>query len=224
MLAQLVAARHIFGMPQSSPPPGTQDGVPETALSLSLRGVFASGDRRTARAIIADPSGKEDFYAVGGQLPGGAILREVHRDHVVIARNDRPEILRLPQLGMDSLNNPDALAVALPTTITPPQDAVNTFRGTITRDPRALSSLVQGEPVRENNRLVGFRLQPGRDANLLSQFGLQPGDIVTTVNGIRLEDPAGRMNLMRELPNMMEVSVEIIRDGAPRSFVVSFGE
>lgn len=223
MLAQELAARHLFGMPQSTANPQLQQVIPETALSLNLRGVFASGDRRSARAIIADASGQEDFYAAGGQLPGGAVLKEIHKDHVVISRNDRPEILRLPQLSLDDANNAAAMtSPAAP--IVAPADVANTFRDTITRDPRALTSLVQGEPVRENDRLVGFRLQPGRDANLLNQFGLQPGDIVTAVNGIQLEDPAGRMNLMRELPNMTEVSVDVIRDGVPRSFVVSFGE
>jgi len=68
--------------------------APETRLKLVLRGAFASDDKKIARAIIADPRGEEEQYAVGEKLPGNAELSEIHPDKVILMRNGRYETLR----------------------------------------------------------------------------------------------------------------------------------
>ena len=70
--------------------------APETKLKLVLRGVFSSEDQDNARAIIADPRGKEEQYSIGDMLPGNAELSEVHADKVILKRSGRYETLRLP--------------------------------------------------------------------------------------------------------------------------------
>jgi len=71
--------------------------APETRLKLTLRGVFASEDSSGGRAIVGDPQGKEENYAVGDPLPGGAKLSEIYPDRIILERNGRFETLRLPK-------------------------------------------------------------------------------------------------------------------------------
>ena len=81
--AQEIANLHLFGRADAvsvAPQPAT---MPETKLNLVLRAVLASGDAATARAIISDPSGGENFYAIGAQLPGGAELKEIHATNII---------------------------------------------------------------------------------------------------------------------------------------------
>jgi hypothetical protein len=79
--------------------------APDTRLKLVLRGALASDDPQHARAIIADPRGKEEQYAIGDNLPGNAELSEVHPDRVILKRNGRYETLRLPQDQKQQGNN-----------------------------------------------------------------------------------------------------------------------
>ena len=76
--------------------------APETKLQLILRGALSSDDPEHARAIIADPRGKEEQYAIGEELPGNAELSEIHPDRVILKRNGRFETLRLPKDKMPS--------------------------------------------------------------------------------------------------------------------------
>jgi general secretion pathway protein C len=72
---------------------------------------------------------------------------------------------------------------------------------------------VRATPAREAGRFVGFRLQPGREPGVLDELGLQPGDVVTTINGVQIDNPATGMKAMRELSDDQEISVTLLRDG-----------
>src|SRR3569623_342955 len=94
LLSQEIARRHQLDSSQAALP-ATNQPIPVTHLSLVLRGVAASPNPKAAFAIIAEPAGKENYYRVGAPLPGGATLKEVHPPHIVLARGDRFETLRL---------------------------------------------------------------------------------------------------------------------------------
>jgi general secretion pathway protein C len=223
-----IVAKHLFGQAQTV---GTGQGVaaiPETQLKLVLRGVMASKDARTATAIIADPSGNEDFYTVGKQLPGGATLKEVHAQYIVLSRGGRFETLRLPE---DTLNvtgsgaASSAATNATPISVSPEAgELLQQYRAQFLKDPESLANVLQGEPYWENGRMVGYRLRPGRDATALSKFGIQSGDVVTAINGVNLADPAGRMELLRNMANTTQFNVDIIRGGRPLSISIPLGQ
>jgi type II secretory pathway component PulC len=70
--------------------------VPETRLNLKLIGVLATGTS-TGMAIISDSRGEEKVYRVGSRLPGGAVLREVMADRVMLEGASGLEALKLFQ-------------------------------------------------------------------------------------------------------------------------------
>lgn len=129
-----IAGWNLFGAPPAAavtaPPPVTE--APKTRLQLTLRGVAASPSVADARAIIADPSGRERHYRPGEAVPGGAELGEIHPDRVILMRNGRPETLPLAKLDRgtpDPITAPGALGpgarrgIRMPRPI-PPQPAV----------------------------------------------------------------------------------------------------
>ena len=80
---------HLMGMVTKQQDPvavNTPIDAPDTRLKLVLHGVFVSDGSGKARAIIADPKGKEEQYAVGEMLPGNAELSEVYPDRVILQR------------------------------------------------------------------------------------------------------------------------------------------
>ena len=94
-----IAGWHLFGRAPEKVVAAPQAPVeaPKTRLQLTLRGVLASasGADAEARAIIAEPGGRERQYHPGEAVPGGAELAEVRPDRVILRRNDRYETLPL---------------------------------------------------------------------------------------------------------------------------------
>ncbi len=223
-LGRQIVARHLFGQVQTALPDQDAVAIPETQLRLVLRGVMASTDPRTATAIVADPSGKEDFYTVGAALPGGATLKEVHAQHIVLSRGGRFETLRLPENTLKVSTGEVANPNAQPLTVSPEAGALlKQYRQQFVQNPQSLANLLQGEPFWENGHLIGYRLRPGRDASVLAKFGIQSGDVVTAINGVSLVDPAGRMELLRNFANAEQFNVDLLRNGQPYSIAIPLG-
>lgn len=218
--------------------------VPETKLNLKLRGVFASRDKNAARAIIADARGDEDSYKIGSQLPGGATLSEIHADRVILEHNGRFETLKLPVeaadvAGSDSGGSSGQASTArssvrpvdrnvnrsniagLSSTTTDNAELLGQYRNALLNDPNSVMGLINVRPYQKDGQLVGYRLRPGKDRSLLRRFGLRSGDIVTSVNGVPMNNPVKALEVLRDLSTASQISVDVLRNGAPQSFTFS---
>lgn len=220
-----VIARHIFGVVRNTAMDQADAVIPETSLTLQLRGVVASDDAEIAMAIVAGPDGKENYYTIGKELPGGAVLKEVHPQNIVISRGGRLETVRLPEdkINLSQLTGPVSKQGG-PAVAPEAGQLLQQYRDQFLQDPQSLTNLLQGEPYWENSRLLGYRLRPGRDTGALAKFGIQAGDVVTSVNGTSLADPAGRMELLRNIANTTELNLVLMRNGQPISITIPVGK
>jgi general secretion pathway protein C len=225
-----VAEWHLFGEVAKAPPkppPPAPTRAPETRLNLNLVGIFFSDNSRLAVALIAasDNTGVRG-YRVGDPLPGGATLEQVYADRVVLSRNGQLETLSLPRQTAFSTEppaaSPDSSNAEEIETINA-SDVVAEFRERIATQPQALRDLVQARPFVKNGQFMGFRLLPGLDDQVFEQLGLEPGDVITQINDVRLTDPQQSMNVLREILNADQVSVQVLRKGAeiPYNFVLN---
>ena len=197
--------------------------APETRLKLTLRGVFASEDSSGGRAIVGDPQGKEENYAVGDPLPGGAKLSEIYPDRIILERNGRFETLRLPKERTQTSANADQRN-ALPAgadRASGKAAAFQKYRKEIKRNPASFMNYVNASPHREDGKFVGFKLQPGRQPEAFNELGLQSGDVVTAINGVQIDSPSSGMKAMRALGNGDSVNVTLLRAGQETSLSLS---
>lgn len=197
--------------------------MPRTRLKLILRGVVAGDAGGVSGAIIASPSGTQAFYAVGASLPGGAVLKEVHDRHIVLMRNGTLETLDLPRNSLDVGSEPAAIPPAVGAVNAQPLMSLSEYRDTLMTNPQQLMDVVQVRPYHRGG-VTGYQINPGRDAAIFEQLGLLPNDVVTRVNGIRLDNPARGLNILRSLKKDSQVSVEIFRDGAPQTMTVDLNQ
>ncbi len=75
------------------------------------------------------------------------------------------------------------------------------------------------QPNLVNGKTDGFvvkRIQPG---TLLAQMGLQPGDVIKRVNRMPLDSPEKALQIMQQLREARQLSVDLERGGASLSFV-----
>jgi len=202
--------------------------APDTRLKLVLRGALSSDDPKHARAIIADPRGKEDQYAIGDNLPGNAELSEIHPDRVILMRNGRYETLRLPQ---DQLQNNATVSTVNTSLRSAPQprsgprpspvQRLQDLTRRVQKNPVTLYEVVRPVPKQdEEGNIVGYTLQPGRDRELFNHLGLQAGDVVIQINDLKLDSAASSAQALKSVQNGQEVTMTVLRDGQEQ--VMSF--
>ncbi len=231
--ARIVNA-HLFGVVQSRPQIVQPASVPETRLNLTLRGVLAAPGEQ-AIALIASGSGPESVYQVGDRLPGGAVLKEVLPDRVVLERNGQLETLKLPRAKTTGFNTNEPAPRASAGAGAPARSfsalreraasrALARLKQTALRNPQALARMIRATPVEENGQLVGYRVAPGTNRSLFTQLGLRPGDIVTQINGITLSDPNDTLSVLQVLNDADRISITVRRNGTETTLTHAIGE
>lgn len=198
-----LAQWHLFGLPGNAPTPAT-----ETALALVLRGTIAASDPRLGTAFIADAQGRDARYRVGDRLPGGAQLDAVYAGRVLLLNNGQRETLSLrgvagsgmatdrPAPSSTAPERVDGGFLSGPLAMGAPD--FETQRAQRAPDLQVLAEQANVLPVLENGRVIGVKVAVP-DPALLDRVGLQPDDIITSVNGIALDDPALAPALQNQL-------------------------
>jgi len=179
-----------------------QAAVRETSLDLTLRGIRRGASPQAGGAIIQTPDNRQRFFAVGQEILDGVELEEVHVDHVLIRRRGIAESLYLRDEDQAR-----STVVASPSSA-PPSSASAPARGV------SIAGLFRAEPVREGNRLTGYRVADGNGA-MLSAMGLRNGDVITAIDGRPAADVADLPALFRSLREEGDFTLSINRGGLP---------
>jgi general secretion pathway protein C len=225
---------------QQSVRDGIEDGARETRLDLELRGIVSSTADGLGRAIIEHRK-RQEVYAVEDKLPvsGRVFLAKVMPDQVVLDNSGTYELLKLYE---DSELGQQAPAAEPPRRSTPVQPPPTTrpqperrpaddsasklasdYRSKLYENPQSLAQVVQVSAVREEGKLLGYRIQPGRDAAQFSKLGFRSGDLVVGVNGIALDKPANTMRLYQLMRNASEAVFDLRRGDTRITLSVDLG-
>lgn len=217
---------HLFGNSQASAPEVAARNAPETSLDLSLAGVAAgSDDARSYAIIVSGSSREENTYPVGSTLPGGALIRQILPDRVILAHAGRLETLRLPMAGTSILAAPADFGASgsLQPRRTAPFVPSNLPRQ-IENHPKTLAQYMQLRPYSVKGHLQGYRVYPGQDPELFHRAGLLPGDIVISVNGITLDNASNTVKAVGQLRRLNgPVHLGILRQGHQISVTINPG-
>ena len=207
-IASIVDA-HLFGVAAA---PGDLDpsAAPATQMSLVLAGTIAQTDPAQGIAIIGDSAQNARVYTVGKTITGGTKLHSVYPDRVILDRGGKLEALLLPKQfrGVDSGPTRTAAAGGAPPTM-----LGDRIRDLAQRNPTAITDIMRPQPVFANGQQRGYRIYPGRNRQQFARLGLMPGDLVTSINGAALDDPARGMEILQSMNSATDVTVTIERNG-----------
>jgi general secretion pathway protein C len=67
----------------------------------------------------------------------------------------------------------------------------------------------------------GYRVYPGRNRQAFVQLGLRPGDLVTSINGTPLDDPARGQEIFSTLGASSEARVTVMRNGRQQDLTLN---
>ncbi|MGD8803805.1 MAG: type II secretion system protein GspC [Gammaproteobacteria bacterium] len=208
-----VASAHLFGEMQSSALP-QQVKAPETKLNLVLRGVIAATPMTLSQAIIArGRNGKEEVFAVGEKMPGGITIEEIYADHVILNRGGRLETLQLIRdEDVGTITSSDQGRDFLPSGAA--GDDLGSVRQEILQNPTSFGDYALPVVVKQNGKQIGYRLQPQqKGTELMQQAGLEASDVITEINGIKLDNPQNGIGALRQLSTADSVSITVMRNG-----------
>lgn len=72
-------------------------------------------------------------------------------------------------------------------------------------------------PHYKDNQYQGFKLVGVRPGSLYRAIGIRSGDVITAVNGNKIDSPNKALELFEQLKNSSNISVEIERRGQPKT-------
>ncbi len=204
-----LTSANIFGVSNAAVVQNQTD-VPETRLNLTLKGVLAAMPMKMASAIIAQgKKGKEDIYGIGDKMPNGVIIKEIHPEHVVLERSGRLETLKLQKIsGVGKVKSSSRYRRGSP------EAALKQIRSNILKNPTSFGDYALPVVVKENGRQIGYRLQPQAKGDLLAELGIEKNDVITQINGVKLDKPQNGISALRKLSTARNVSIVVKRNGA----------
>jgi general secretion pathway protein C len=208
-----LTASNIFGVSDKAIVK-KQAKVPETRLNLTLKGVLAATPMERASAIIAQgKAGKEDIYGVGDKMPGGVIIKEIYPEYVVLERSGQLETLKLQKesglTNIKSMRTGNNLSSAKS-----PAAALKAIRKDILKNPASFGEYALPVVVKVNGKQIGYRLQPQKKGQLLAELGIQSTDVITQINGVKLDKPQNGISALRKLSTAKNLSIVVKRNGA----------
>lgn len=230
-----VGAYHLFGDAKKTVI--TQQKVidaPETRLRLILKGIFASTNNNEALAIISSSKGQDKTYHIGEKVTGGATLHAVYTDRVILKRNGKLETLRLPKPKIDSKaffsSSPDkaksqlsatSTSNSLPASSQSQSQHLRSMRDTLLKDPSKVWQQVRINPVMKNGHVQGYTMMHN-DKKIMKALNIKATDVVTSINGQSLSDPATLYGLMSSLSTQQTLELGIERNGQQQTIQLSF--
>ena len=235
-----VLASKLFGSAEQATVQPEQITAPVTRLKLKLRGVYAAEDEYASAMI--EHSNKQEVYRIGGKLPGAAnlTLYRVLSDRIIMSRAGKYETLYIEDF--DGTKRPTVLRNEPKTTPVQTQTQTqNTDRNVIDKrndsrvseeimklranltDPTALSEFISVTPVMDDGTFTGFRIAPGKNRALFGRIGLRRNDIITSVNGVSMDNPAAGFNIFEQMSTAAEINLSIKRGNRDITILLSTG-
>ena len=212
---------------------GIEDGARQTNLQLKLRGIVASTEDGLGYAIIENAN-QQAIYMVEDKLPvrGNVVLAKVMPRQVVLDNGGTYELLVLFEESTFSTAEPMSAQTAAPAVsenIDKRGDdqatrLAQSYRQRLYQNPQSLAEVVNVSAVRENGALLGYRVSPGKDQEQFAQLGFKMGDVVTSVNGVSLDNPTNTMVLFNDMRSAKEAVFELKRDGQALTLSVNLDD
>lgn len=224
----LIHQRDIFNSAKPKPPT-VNEPPPLTPLKLKLWGVALHKNNQSYCIIEDLQARKQGLYRINDGVPGGATVKAVEWDRVVLTRNGQDEVLELvtpsgapavPAFASRAGPAPAAPQVADEHIQMTAENEYLIERGEVDNALENMSRLftqIRAVPHFEAGKSTGFRLFAIRSGSLFDKIGLKNGDVVQRINGNEMNDPSKALALLQELRNERSITVELVRNRQPQT-------
>lgn len=233
VLERLIAAAPFGAVP-------TQAAVAHSDTeALQLAGVMLAENPADSRAIVRLASGEQRAFGVGDALVDGRTVGQVTAEAVHLVGPGGESVLPLHPRETDPPST--APVAATPTPLPKPvapvprgltidkrdhassREFLAKLRADAARDPGVLADLINIEPGQGPDG-AGLRIYSRNREAMLARAGLESGDLVTEVNGVKLDGPLAGLAAAEALASADELTVKLIRNGSPITLKLRLGQ
>ncbi|TQI80017.1 type II secretion system protein C (GspC) [Serratia fonticola] len=192
----------------------TLRNAPPSSLKLRLTGIVASASSERSIAIIAKDN-KQFSLGVGDTVPGyDARIAAIFADRTVISYQGRYEALLL-------------FADAPPTAAKENGEkspSTAQLKAQLQKQPQSILNYLSISPVMVDNKLTGYRLNPGKEGELFRKVGLHENDLAVALNGLDLRDAQQAQQALKQLPELSELTLTVEREGQLQDIYFALGD
>jgi general secretion pathway protein C len=193
--------------------PSVSEAGQATGLPLELKGVIAAGPGDLSSAFISVSGQPAKAYKVGDNI-NGATVQSILRDRVILANGGRNEFLAFPD---PTLTPEQRLAAASGQPAAAPVNAV-TAPGTPPPIRTAPGAPPAPAPPQASvgsllQRFDATQVQGGYRIGDNGPPGMVAGDVIQSVNGTSLSDPAAAQGAFAAAQANGTAQIQILRDG-----------
>ncbi len=218
--------RDLFKLASVAPPPADTDkqvdvnALKKTRLGLKLWGTVAGATGQSFAVIEETATHKQHLFTTGDKIQTASV-KMILREKVVLEVDGRKEILKIeiPTNGRGSGPVQPARTNAPAATLGPGssggkevviqrsriQDAI--------KNVNELMKYVRIRPHFTNGQPDGLKLTGVRPGSLFTEIGLNNGDIITGVNGKRIQSVDDALAFYSSLKTASNVNLQIRRRG-----------
>jgi len=189
----------------------------EEELGLVLIGTIA-GSPLFSRAIIRDVKSKMPQLCKIGGTVGGASIKSIQKDAVILVHNGQSKILRL-QVGSDHTESRTEATLAKSSELGKPAQPILPIGESASKIPMTLGHLENIfdkaiiEPHAVNGQTEGLRVTGLENMPFVKDIGLKNGDIIRQVNGHHLTDKRKAYQILQKARTQPTLSMELLRQG-----------
>ncbi|MBD3816027.1 MAG: type II secretion system protein GspC [Halothiobacillus sp.] len=214
---------HLFGQ-AATPNRPEATKISASQLGVKLEGIISGSP---SPLVMLRVGGEVRLLQVGDALSAGVSIVSIAPDRVVISNQGRLESIAFPK--PQSLDQAPAPSAASLTTANPRDvsaaavaPTVRALAEKIRHNPQTLLRFVTVSPVQQDGEISGYSLRPvpGQEA-LMRALGLMPGDVLTSVDGMPVNDPALLPRVMPLLNSGQPLQVQVERGGQPLSMTIN---
>jgi general secretion pathway protein C len=209
--------QNLFGVEVKAQPKKNYTKVKKTKLDVKLIGII--NRKQNPVAIIALASGLNKVYKVGDKINGLAEIKEIENNFIIIKNKNKYEKLLIERKTTDNLvktvEKTKKVAEKPKQIIKINNNHKRTLRNYLSKartNPASLLSVVRIEPNFVSGLLSGFKIYPAQERELFAEIGFKAGDIITQINGVKMDNLANAFNIGKDLAREKTFDFVILRN------------
>ena len=170
--------------------------VKETSLNLKIKGIIHDAMSSESLALISRSEEEAKVFKINDTVVQGTRLHSIYADRIILDNRNDLESLKLPK---DEA--PTSITKIIDNDIKP----LNQFGA-------ELADTIRPTPYFKSGKQAGYRVYPGNDRKKFMSLGLMSGDLITSVNGMVLNDPQKAMMIFQDIKKESQVILSIMRN------------
>jgi general secretion pathway protein C len=218
-----IAGRNLLNISSGEVKPEKEvdlESLEKTELKLKLWGTV-TGDKKGAYAVIEDTKARSQNLYRKGDTVQGAEIKMILREKVVLNAGGEDEVLEMEKAegGPSKVRTASRQPPRRPSghgssqTITLKRSQIDDALKNV----NDLMQQVRIMPHFQNGEADGFSLTGIRPNSIVRKMGLRNGDVITGVNGSKIETMDDAMGFYQQLSSGETVSVDMKRRGRERT-------